>query len=246
MDIQEKNYKFSIITVTFNCKNTIERTIQSVLKQSYKNFEYIIKDGASSDGTKDIIEKYQSSIKLVSDPDNGIYDAMNQAMSLASGDFLIFLGGDDCFYSNDVLSQVASSISEYDVLYYGDVFIPQLNKRYWGRFDNYKFAIGNICHQAIFYPKSIYKKYVFDLRYKVYADYIYNIQLFKHYKFQYIDIVISYFDLMGTSSRVEDYQYSKDIAKIIINNFGILPYSCRLLYHTMRKMKNILFGIHRR
>ena len=96
--------KFSIITVTYNAEKVLEDTIQSVISQTYHHIEYIIVDGASKDGTLSIINRYRSRIHtVVSEPDKGLYDAMNKGIALASGDYLCFLNAGDCFHEDDTL-----------------------------------------------------------------------------------------------------------------------------------------------
>lgn len=103
--------KFSIITVTYNAEKVLEDTIQSVISQTYHHVEYIIVDGASKDDTLSIIDRYRSRIHtVVSEPDKGLYDAMNKAISLASGDYLCFLNAGDCFHEDDTLQQMVHSI----------------------------------------------------------------------------------------------------------------------------------------
>ena len=113
-----QNLRISVITVCLNASKTIEQTILSIINQTYDNIEYIIIDGVSTDGTLDIIKKYESKISLCqSEPDNGIYDAMNKGLKLATGDFLIFMGADDVFYNENVIYKVASEIDNYDDIY---------------------------------------------------------------------------------------------------------------------------------
>ena len=113
--------KFSIITVTFNAGATLEDTIQSVITQSYRNLEYIIIDGGSKDRTLDIIERYRTHIHaVVSEPDKGLYDAMNKGLKLATGDYICFLNAGDELHEDDTLLLMVHSITENalpDVLY---------------------------------------------------------------------------------------------------------------------------------
>ena len=111
--------KFSIITVTYNSVNSIEKSIRSVLAQSYPDREYIIIDGGSKDGTVDIIRHYSDRINYwVSEPDKGIYDAMNKGIKIATGDYLIFMNADDVFADTEVLQKVAGLIkADADVIY---------------------------------------------------------------------------------------------------------------------------------
>ena len=116
----------SIVTVVFNGVSTIEDTINSVLSQQYSNFEYIIVDGGSTDGTIEIIKRYESKITAwVSTPDDGIYDAMNKALGLISGDFVLFLGCDDLLLGDDVLSTAANKIHDRNFVYYGNVVMKK-------------------------------------------------------------------------------------------------------------------------
>ncbi len=100
--------KISVATVCYNCKDTIEKTIISVLMQTYREIEYIIVDGASTDGTLDIVDKYieDDRIVLISEPDKGLYDAMNKAVARATGDYIIYMNSGDVFASDDVFDKI--------------------------------------------------------------------------------------------------------------------------------------------
>ncbi|MBP5219574.1 MAG: glycosyltransferase, partial [Bacteroidaceae bacterium] len=105
--MQNSNPIISVVTVTFNSLPLLKKTMQSVESQDYENIEYLIIDGASSDGTADYLEKYDwRNIKFVSEPDGGIYDAMNKGIRMASGDYCIFMNAGDCFASPTVVSDV--------------------------------------------------------------------------------------------------------------------------------------------
>jgi glycosyltransferase involved in cell wall biosynthesis len=107
--------KFSIITVTYNAEKVLEDTIQSVISQTYHHIEYIIVDGASKDGTLSIINRYRPHIHtVVSEPDKGLYDAMNKGIALANGDYLCFLNAGDCFHEDDTLQQMVHTIKNRD------------------------------------------------------------------------------------------------------------------------------------
>lgn len=148
----------SIITVTYNCVDVIEKTINSVLSQTYSNKEYIIIDGGSTDGTLDVIRKYQDEIdRFVSEPDNGVYDAMNKGIALAHGKWVNMMNAGDMFASSDVLTQIFSAtISPNIAAIYSD-YIMDFHK-------DQKIAIasvqeGDILHQALIYKKELHKKY---------------------------------------------------------------------------------------
>src|SRR5690606_11151151 len=110
--------KISIITIVYNNVRDIEYTIRSVMKQTYANIEYIIVDGFSTDGTLDVIEKYREEIAiLISEKDNGIYDAMNKGLNVATGDYVLFLNSGDELYEDMTLEKVFSSADNADVYY---------------------------------------------------------------------------------------------------------------------------------
>ena len=114
--------KFSIITVTYNAEKVLEDTIQSIVTQSYKNVEYIIVDGGSTDGTLSIVNKYKEHIHtLVSEPDKGLYDAMNKGLKLATGDYVWFLNAGDTLYTADTVQRIVASLKKKvslpDVIY---------------------------------------------------------------------------------------------------------------------------------
>lgn len=219
--------KISIITVCYNAQETIQYTIDSVLSQQYSNFEYIIIDGQSTDMTCSILSSINNpKFKYISEPDEGIYDAMNKALGIASGDFLIFLGADDLFYSDKVLLDVVPFLKKQDVVYYGDVLLKKGKKLYDGKFTRWKFGYKNVCHQSIFYPKSVYKSHLYDKDYRLVADWVYNLQLLKEgIKFVYINIIVAiYNNEDGASSSNSDIKFLNDRKKMIISSVGYFPY----------------------
>ena len=231
----------SVITVVFNGEKTLEQTIQSVVNQTYENVEYIILDGASIDNTVNIIKKYESKIDYwQSEPDKGIYDAMNKGLELATGDFLLFLGADDVLLNSDVLKDFSSIISSrnYSYCYYGNVIRSQNMNRYDGKFSKFKIIQKNICQQAIFYSRNIYKTYRFNLKYKYLADYEYNIRVFSYMK--YIDIDISLYNDNGISSVRIDNEFRRNIYSIVIKNMGLFYFSYLLLVKISRRITIIL------
>jgi len=174
--------KISVITVTRNSEKTLQDCISSVAKQSYKNFEHIIIDGASSDETLKLLKKNSNYISLVlSEPDKGIYDAMNKGVNLANGDIIGFLNSDDFYSSNFVLSSVAKIFEEksfieatYSDLIYVDKVNPSRIIRYWksSQFNSGLFSKGwSPPHPTFFVRKSVYKLYGnFDLNYFIASD----------------------------------------------------------------------------
>ena len=174
--------KISIITVTFNSEATIESTLLSVLEQSYPNVEYILVDGRSSDGTLNIIEKYRSRLsRVISEKDQGLYDAMNKGLSLATGDVVGILHSDDFYIHKNVLQNYADTFNEtgadavYSDLYYVDRADPGKIIRKWksGEHSNSSFKNGWMPpHPTFFVKRELYKKYgYFNLDFSSSADY---------------------------------------------------------------------------
>lgn len=168
----------SVITVCLNCKDQIEKTMISVLSQKDADIEYIIKDGGSTDGTNDIIDKIvgehkndRISTMHISEPDTGIYDAMNRAAALATGDHVIFMNAGDVFYDGNVVRTASQYFEERaDVLFGNTVYtmplcdFPQIH---FADRDSNTLSVG---HQSCIYTKDILEKYPFDLKYKIAAD----------------------------------------------------------------------------
>lgn len=231
--------KISIITVVYNAKGFLEETIESVLNQNFKNFEYIIIDGGSIDGTLDIIKKYQDRITLwVSEPDKGIYDAMNKGIRYAKGEYVYFLGGDDLLFDNQVLKNVNSYLMDKRKVYYGNVLFKKRNAIYDGKFNLVKIVTRNISHQSIFYPKEIFEKYSFDTKYKIFADYELNLKLYGNssYSFVYIPMTIALFNDEGASgSNTLDLNFETDRLEIIKNNFPYWIYLYRFFRTKLSK-----------
>jgi len=174
--------KVSILTVSYNSEKTIQDTINSVIQQDYPNIEYIIIDGNSSDGTMDIVSKHSSGItKVISEPDKGIYDAMNKGVKLASGDIVGILNSDDFYASNTVVSKVVKLISKEgtDSLYADLVYVDAENTekvtRKWvsGKYKPGKFKWGWMPpHPTFFVRKNVYEKFgSFNTELKSAADY---------------------------------------------------------------------------
>lgn len=198
--------KYSIITVAYNSERTIEQTIMSVLSQSYSDFEYILVDGASTDKTLDIIKQYAKSdsrIRWISEPDNGIYDAMNKGLKMATGEAIALLNSDD-YYEPDALENVAKIIPDTDkYVVYGMVRFLRDNIE-----DSIVFNSHNslpdrmIMHPACFVSKSIYVEYKYDIAYESAADYDLFMKLYndKTISFYPIYKVLTNFRLGGMSS----------------------------------------------
>lgn len=188
--------KFSIITVTYNAGAVLEDTIQSIITQTYRNVEYIIVDGASTDNTLHIIERYREHIHtVVSEPDKGLYEAMNKGLKLASGDYVCFLNAGDCLHEDDTLQGIIRSVltnqesTEFPDVIYGETAIVD-NERHFIRMRRLSppehltwksFKQGMlVCHQAFFARRDIAPFY--DLQYRFSADFDWCIRIMKQSK----------------------------------------------------------------
>ena len=181
--------KFSVITVTYNAAAVLEDTIQSVITQTYHHVEYIIVDGGSTDGTLDIVAQYRDRIAtIVSEPDKGLYDAMNKGMRLATGDYLCFLNAGDSFHEDDTLQSIAHSLTGSalpDVIYGQTELVDseghfvRMRRLSAPEHLNWKsFRQGMlVCHQAFFAKRALAEPY--DLRYRFSADFDWCIRVMK-------------------------------------------------------------------
>lgn len=170
------SYKVTVVTVVFNDVAHIESTMLSVIGQTYKNIEYIVIDGKSNDGTTDLIKRYSDKVtKWISEPDKGIYDAMNKGLALATGDYVIFMNSGDKFIDNTVLEHVFRSVTGYPDVIYGHTIGIHKNGRLRQRLlpffksNEYCPTVG-ICHQSVLVKTDKAKKLMFDLSYKVCSD----------------------------------------------------------------------------
>ena len=186
--------KFSIITVTYNAEKVLEDTIQSVIFQTYRNVEYIIVDGASKDHTLEIVNKYHNRInKVISEPDKGLYDAMNKGIQLATGDYLCFLNAGDKFHDSETLQKIVHTLKgqERPDVIYGETAIVDEEGHFlhmrrlsapahlnWKSFKQGML----VCHQAFFANRELAINHLYDLQYRFSADFDWCICIMKKAK----------------------------------------------------------------
>jgi glycosyltransferase involved in cell wall biosynthesis len=215
--------KISVITICFNAIETIEATIKSVVNQTYSNIEYIVMDGSSTDGTVDVIKKYTNRISYwKSEPDRGIYDAMNKGIDVATGDFVIFMNSGDLFYADDTVERLVSELVRGTVNYGDAMFYPKRNRLWIGKTTIFKFVVENICHQAMFYPLELLANEKYDLKYRLSADWELNMRLWRRCRFHYIPQIIARYLEDGVSMRETDEQFAKDRRWLIVKHLGVM------------------------
>lgn len=195
------DFKISVITVCYNAVNEIERTMLSVLNQTYRNIEYIVIDGGSTDGTVDIIKKYTDRLAhWVSEPDKGIYDAMNKGINVATGDYINFMNAGDSFFESNVLKSVVNFIENDAIIVYGQVM------KVYNRFQ-FVSPVGQVeldglkqnvrlPHQGMFTKSKYQKSHLFDTAYRSAADYnfYYHAHFIDNCKFQFLPIIVANYD----------------------------------------------------
>lgn len=246
--------KISIITATYNSSKTLRDTIESVLKQTYSDIEYLIVDGASSDHTMDIVKEYEPQfegrLRWISEPDNGLYDAMNKGFKMATGEVIGILNSDDFFTSATVLEQVANALSDLQVdAVYGDIHFVQdadLNRcvRYYSSrgFRRWKMRLGFMpAHPSFYCRKAIYDQYgAFDTSFKIAADFENLLRLIFVHRIRTVYLPLDFVTMRtggaSTSGMSSHKQILKDHLKAYKKN-GVysniclegLRYPCKLL-----------------
>lgn len=231
--------KITVVTVCYNAERDIEKTIQSVINQTYDNIEYIIVDGASKDGTMQVVEKYKDKIaKIVSEPDKGIYDAMNKGIKLATGEWINFMNAGDRFFDDKVIGNLFFEELEENI---GVIFGDSYNNNGLCKMKPFiytpdKLCPMGICHQSLFVRTSLAKENPFDPSFKVAADYnmvrtIYD----KGFTFKEVHTPVAIYDMYGFSANNSILQI--DETARICHKYGSFVH---LWYRNVRKVKNMI------
>lgn len=238
--------KISIITVCFNSEKTIEDTIKSVLNQTYDNFEYLIIDGLSKDNTLNIINKYtnDSRIKLISEKDKGLYDAMNKGIKNASGDIIATINSDDVLYDNNVFQTVIDNYDNNTDILYADILYCDDNLDKTIR--NYISGDNNSDYWCPAHPSMYVRKEVFDelglynINYKISADYDFMVRCNKNKKnFKYIHQYFVKMRYGGASNGLKGYLNNfKESYTVLKTNNVSLPFIKTVLrsLHTIKQL----------
>lgn len=208
--------KVTVVTVTYNAEKYLEQTIKSVIEQDYPNIEYIIIDGASSDGTIDIIKKYESYITYwISEPDSGIYDAMNKGIDAATGEWINFMNAGDSFSSNNILTLISTYFPfDYEMIYGGFNFVDQFNNLSYNQpLDlSYIWEQMPCCHQSVFIKTSVMKHYKYDTKYKINSDLDLLLKIYTNkHKYKYTNLPFSNFLYGGIHTQDNPRRYLDEI-----------------------------------
>lgn len=226
--------KVSVITVSKNAQETIERTIKSVISQNYKDIEYLIVDGKSTDKTLDIVNKYKDKIDvIVSEPDGGIYYAMNKGIEKSTGDIIYFLNSGDLLFNRHTISNIVKVFKKNNSdIIYGDIALyesdnrKKLILRRQNRVSSFFLVRDTIYHQSIFVKKYIFERYgKFDLQYKLQADYEWILRLIirNNIPFYYSNQTVAKFLRGGLSfNEIESFKERFKILPLYFNFFQVV------------------------
>lgn len=237
--------KFSIITITFNAATVIEPTLKSVLEQSYGNYEYLLIDGGSTDDT---VAKAKASgvafSHIVSEPDNGLYDAMNKGIRLASGDYLCFLNAGDAFHGKDTLQAIVKAIENEEELpdvLYGETaevdaernFVRMRRLKAPAKLDWRSFRHGMlVCHQAFYARREIAPLY--NLEYRLSSDVDWCIRVMKRAR-KLVNVNAVVIDYLQNGLSIQNHRASlKERFRIMSRHYGLLPTIGRHLWFVIR------------
>lgn len=236
MNHHPQKVTFTIVTVSYNCCTLIEKTIESVLQQDCCDKEYIVIDGGSTDGTTEIIKKYEQYLTFwCSEPDGGIYQGMNKGLSHAQGQWILFLNAGDIFSNKNVLTNVLPfTENKKDDILYGDIFTLKNNERVIKRaLEPCNKQRMFFCHQAVFVRTELMKAHPFDTRFKMSADfYFFKFCYLTKKKFQHIPVTVSVYDRTGISNtrRIEGLKENIRVIQELDKGWDKMKFLCKLYF----------------
>lgn len=196
----------SVITVNLNNSEGLQKTFDSISNQTYKDFEYIVIDGASSDGSTNLMVNNTRINYWISEKDNGVYDAMNKGILQAKGDYLLFLNSGDYLADPNVLSDCVPQLTKHDIIYGNIIFSGNGQDKYYTYPEKLRFYhlfTASLGHPSTFIKKDLFQKYgLYDLQYPIIADWVFFLETIAKHRVstKYIHKVISVFDVNGMSS----------------------------------------------
>ena len=235
--------KITIITVVYNDAKGIQLTIDSVASLEYTNIEYIVIDGNSKDDTVEVIRQNSKKItKWVSEPDEGIYDAMNKGIKMSTGEWLVFMNAGDEFADENIVSYILPYINDYDIIY-GSMLRRSDTVQYITKGitsqqpDAFDFMHGSLGHQASFINRSVFRAIGdYSTEYKLASDakFFYDAIIIHSAKIKYIDKVIAKFSIGGISTTNQQ-EYEREREDFLVKSLGKSVYS---RYEELHKLKN--------
>lgn len=238
--------KYSIITVNFNNKEGLRKTIESVIHQTFRDFEYIVIDGGSTDGSVDVLNEYDSEIDYwVSEPDGGIYQGMNKGIKKATGEYLNFMNSGDCYYNNDILKKITKSNLNADMIIGKDYWYnPKTGKDFATilplKLDMLTFYKGSLPHQSTFFKRCLFSETLYDESLKVVSDWKFYILkiIGEDCSINYYNDVICKKDLQDGVGLIQA-ELAKTEKESFISTY--LPIGIQKHYNTLAKMDTSTF-----
>ena len=235
--------KYSIITVNYNNKAGLRKTIESVIHQTFRDFEYIVIDGGSTDGSTEVLKEYDALINYwVSEPDGGIYQGMNKGIAKATGEYLNFMNSGDCFYSSEILEKVSSYQSDADFIVGKDYhYNNEINKGHASiqppRTTMMHFFIATLDHQSSFIKRELFKDSLYDESHQLVSDWIFFTEKIvkEQKKVQFIPDIVCRREEGGLSEQ----QWQKNRKEINEYLHKLLPYGVYEDYATLTKLDRI-------
>ena len=253
------NPLFTIATVTYNAEATLGRTLRSVASQDYARIEHLIIDGCSKDHTLSLVQRYveenqaRHNIRLVCEPDTGIYDAMNKALLSATGDYIVFLNAGDCLHSTDTISAIAKSAdwkkgdSRHPAILYGDTHIVDAEGKFLRRRrltppevltpDTFRDGM-RVCHQSFYVRTDLAKQELYDLRYRFSSDFDWCIRIIRRATKRRLRIVNTHLvltDYLNEGTTTRNHQASlKERFRIMSHYYGWLATVFRHFWFIIR------------
>ncbi len=236
--------KVSIVIPCFNSEATLRPCLESIAVLERPEVEVVLIDGGSTDGTLAIAREYPRLIRhLQSGPDRGIYDAMNKGVAAASGQWILFLGSDDLLHPEFLRALDALAVPSR--VYHGDVVLKGSGVRYGGAFTPWRLQFGNICHQAVLYPRTAFRNRRFDCEYGILGDHEFNLYCMGalRLEFAHVDALIAvYNDVSGASFGATDVAFERDRVRLAYDYFGPVLAAFVFVRLTLYRVKRRIVG----
>lgn len=238
----KNDIRVSIIIATYNAGKLLPACLEAIAAQQVPGLEIVIADGGSTDNTLDILKAFKDApLRWVSEKDKGIYDALNKGTQLAAGKWVYFMGADDRLLPG--FKELVAKLEDENMVYYGntEAIFGDTKPAYdliIGEFSPWRLAKYCMNHQQIIYPAKVFKKYQYDLQYKVYADYALNLKVWGDHSFpkKFYPIIITGYFMGGFSSLSDDKLFKKDKPRLIRESMGFAMY-LRFLFKRFKKQK---------
>ncbi|WP_061249404.1 glycosyltransferase family 2 protein [Leptospira alstonii] len=249
----KKEPKISIITINLNNREGLRKTLESVRLQTYTNYELLIIDGGSTDGSVDCLKSDLDLIqKFISEKDEGIYNAQNKGVSLAEGEYLVFLNSGDTFLKKDVLFEISKFLEDDVDLVYGDILIDSKNdglieRKYPNRLNYFYWSVLSLCHQATFIRKSLFDLYgYYNEEYRFAADFefFHRFWFKQNVTIKHAPVFVTLYDFNGVSAQPKNRkQIAEEYRKIKRENFPLWAYALyKINNYIVEKFGNTFFG----